>query len=542
MKKRLSHNLVSAVNSLHLSGSSKPLSFHKKTRFIQTVQTCNNLVLPTLTHSKILKFGLLNDTIITNHLINGYIRSQQISQAHQVFDEMPEPNVVSYTSLMSGYISASKPQLCLWMFREMHNSPVLPNEFTFATAVNACSILADLQKGKQVHGLVEVFGFRFNPVVCSSLVDMYGKCNEVDFAQLVFDSMADKNVVSWTSMITAYAQNGRGNEALEVFREFNLLDWEIPNKFMLASVINACASSGKLVSGKTTHGTVIRHGHDSNDVVASTLVDMYAKCGCIVYAARVFRRVRNPCVIPYTSMIVAAGKHGLGKVSIELFEEMIDKRIKPNDVTFVAVLHACSHSGLVDQGLEYFNSMSWKHGVVPEAKHYTCVVDMLSRIGRFDEAYRLAKSIKVNPNEGASLWGTLLSASRFHGRLDIAVEASKRLIESDQQVDGAYVTLSNAYVLAGEWENANDLRKKMKQTGVCKEPGCSWIDIKDSTYVFYAGNISFKRGTEVLRMLKELEREMKEKGRSKGLVFVDVEEEAMEETVDHWLKRLNREP
>ncbi|KAK8498332.1 hypothetical protein V6N12_073502 [Hibiscus sabdariffa] len=538
MKKSLGQTLGSAVNSLHLSGPTKPLNLHKKTGFTQTLQNCHDLVWAISTHSQILKSGLLNHTVITNHLINCYVRFRQTSQAYQLFDEMSEPNVVSYTSLMSGYVTQGKPRVSLWIFREMHKTTVLPNEFTFATAVNACSILADLRIGTQVHSLVEVFGFPFNLVVCSSLVDMYGKCNRVDLARRVFDSMVDKNLVSWTSMIVAYAQNGRGNDALEVFREFNFLAWENPNEFMLASVINACSSSGKLVLGKIAHGAAIRHGHDSNDVVASALVDMYAKCGCIVYANWVFRRVRNPCVIPYTSMIVAAAKHGLGKLSIELFEEMIDKRIKPNDVSFVAILHGCSHSGLIDEGLQYLNSMSRKHGMVPEAKHYTCIVDMLGRTGRLDEAYRLAKSIEVNPDEGASLWGTLLSASRLHGRVDIAVEASKKLVESNQQVDGAYVTLSNAYVLAGEWEHANDLRTKMKQTGVYKEPGCSWIEIKDSTYVFYAGNILFERGIEVSRTLKELEREMiqmKEKGykgTSQRLAFADGEEEAVEEIDD----------
>ncbi|XP_022760541.1 pentatricopeptide repeat-containing protein At4g15720 [Durio zibethinus] len=514
--------------------NSLPFTFRTKIYFIKTLQNCNDLVFATLTHAKILKSGFLNDTFTTNYLINCYIRLQKTAPAFQLFDEMPEPNVVSYSSLMSGYINVGKPQICLWLFREMQKGTVLPNEFTFATAIKACSILANLKGGKQIHGHVEIFGYQFNLVVCSSLVDMYGKCNEVDLARRVFDSMEGKNVVSWTSMITAYAQSGRGHEALEVFREFNWLVREHANQFILASVINACASLGKLISGKVAHGAVIRCGHHLDDVVASALVDMYAKCGCIVYSDRVFRRVSNPCVIPYTSMIVAAGKHGLGKLSIELFEEMIDRGIRPNNVTFLAVLHACSHSGLVDESLEYLNSMSRKHGMEPDAKHYTCVVDMLGRTGHLDEAYQLAKSIKVNNDEGAVLWGTLLSASRLHGRVEIAVEASKRVIESNQQVASAYVTLSNTYVLAGEWENAHSLRTKMKQNGVCKEPGCSWVEIKDSTYVFYAGDVSFERGSEVLSMLRELERKMKErgyKGRTTGLVFVDVEEEAMEEIV-----------
>ncbi|KAF5452364.1 hypothetical protein F2P56_027370 [Juglans regia] len=351
-----------------------------------------------------------------------------------------------------------------------------------------------------------------------------------------------KNVVSWTSMITAYAQNAQGHHALQIFREFSGLMLDRPNHFMLASVINACASLGRLVSGKVAHGTVIRRSHDSNDVVASALVDMYAKCGSVSYSEKVFRRIPNPSVISYTSMIVGAAKYGLGNTSLDLFEEMIDRRIKPNDITFVGILHACSHSGLVDEGLEHLKSMHVKHGIMPDAKHYTCVVDMLGRTGRLEEAYQLAKSIQVESDEGALLWGTLLSASRLHGRVDIAVEASKRLIESNQQVSGAYVTLSNAYALAGQWENVHSLRSEMKRTGVYKEPGCSWVEIKDSSYVFYAGDVvSCPQGNKLVGLLRELEERMKERGYvggSIGLVFVDVEEEAKEEIVGLHSERL----
>ncbi|KAJ7980246.1 Pentatricopeptide repeat-containing protein family [Quillaja saponaria] len=389
---------------------------------------------------------------------------------------MSEPNVVSWTSLMTGYVNMGQPEIALLIFLEMHGRAVAPNGFTFTTVINACSILARIMLGRSIHAQVEVLGFRSNLVVYSSLIDMYGKCNEVFEARLIFDSMCSRNIVSWTSIITACAQNAQGHVALQIFREFNCLMLESPNHFMLASVINACASLGRIVSGKVTHGVVIRHGHDSNDVIASALVDMYAKCGSFIYSDKVFRRISHPCVIPYTSMIVGAAKYGLGTLSLELFDEMIDRRIKPNDVSFVGILHACSHSGLIDKGLEYLNSMHRKHGVIPQAKHYICVVDMLARVGRLEEAYQLAKSVQVEPDGGALMWGTLLSASRLQGRLDIAVEASRRLIESNQQVAGAYVTLSNTYALAGEWISAHSLRSEMKRTGIHKELGCSWIE------------------------------------------------------------------
>ncbi|GFZ14017.1 tetratricopeptide repeat (TPR)-like superfamily protein [Actinidia rufa] len=278
---------------------------------------------------------------------------------------------------------------------------VLPNAFTFATVVKACSILADLRTGKKVHAQVEVFGFGYDLVVCSSLIDMYGKSNHVGEAHRVFDLIPQRNIVSWTSMITAYVQNGRGQDALELFREFNYLTLDRPNHFMLASVINACASF-RLVTGKITHGAVIRNG------------------GVIV--------------------------------------------------------------------------------------------------------------------------GTLLSTSRLHGRVDIAFEASKWLIESNQQVAAAYVILSNTYALAGMGECSQYMRSEMKRNGVTKEPGCSWVEIKDCTYIFYAGDVSScPRGSEVVSLLKELEVRMKERGYvggSTGLVFVDVEEETKVEMVGLHSERL----
>ncbi|KAF7144543.1 hypothetical protein RHSIM_Rhsim04G0219700 [Rhododendron simsii] len=541
MNKPLNRNLHSALASPFLSRQNQPLFLHSKTQIVEQLQDSKDPLSLTSTHTNVQKFGFSNDTFITNHLINGYIRLKKIQDAQQLFDEMPEPNVVSWTSLMAGFIGTGKPKTALWLFGYMAWSPVVPNAFTFATVVNACSVSADLKIGRKVHAQVEIFGFQSNLVVCSSLIDMYGKSNDVDEAKRVFDLMGERNIVSWTSMITAYAQNAMGHHALELFREFNSLSIR-PNHFMLCSVINACASLGRLVTGKVTHGAVIRNGHDSNDVVATALVDMYAKCGCLDYSNGVFNKIKNPSVIPYTSMIVGAAKYGRVKLSFKLFQEMTERGISPNDVTFIGVLHACSHSGLVDEGLEYLHSMYHKYGVVPNTKHYTCVVDMLGRIGRLDEAYRIAKSIHVKPDEGALLWGTLLATSRLQGRVDIAVEASKWLIESNQQVAAAYVAMSNAYAVAGRWENVHGTRSEMKRNGVSKEPGCSWVEIKDYTYVFYAGDVdSCPRGGEVVSFLRELEGRMKERGYvggSNGLVFVDVEEETKEEMVGLHSERL----
>ncbi|XP_047335321.1 pentatricopeptide repeat-containing protein At4g15720 [Impatiens glandulifera] len=527
---------------LHLYRQNKLSSFHTKTHIVQQLRNISDCLSLTSEHANLLKHGFSNDTFTINHLVNGYIRLRKIGSAHQLFDEIPDPNVVTWTSLIAGYIRSDRPTTALCLFGRMLGSTVIPNAFTLTTAINACSILADVETGNKLHALVEILGHGSDVFVCSSLIDMYGKSNHTVEARSVFNLMGHKNIVSWTSLITAYAQHAEGHKALDLFREFNTLGFDRPNDFMLASVITACSTLGKLVTGKIAHGAVIRGGHDSNNVVASAIVDMYAKCGSFSYSCKVFNKIPDPTVIPYTSMIMGAAKYGQSTIARSLFDEMVEKRVVPNDVTLLGILNACSHSGLVDEGLDYLNSMFKNHRISPDARHYTCVIDMLGRTGRLDEAYKMAISINVSPKEGALLWGSLLSNSRVHGRLDIAGIAGNWLIESNQQVAAAYVTMSNTHVLAGKWESFHEIRSEMKRKGVFKEPGCSWVEIKEMSYVFYAGDVdSCPRGTEVVNLLRELERRMKERGYvggSKGLVFVDVEEETKEEIVSLHSERL----
>ncbi|KAJ4866526.1 Pentatricopeptide repeat-containing protein [Raphanus sativus] len=537
------------------ANSSFPISqndfFHLKSKafLVHKLSESTHLFLTNSLQSSILKLGFASDTFTINRLINSYVKLRETNTARKLFDEMPEPNVVSWTSVISGFNDTGQPQTALSIFQQMHeDKSVAPNEFTYASVFKACSALAEPRIGKSIHARLEMSGRRSNTVVSSSLLDMYGKCNDVETARRVFDSMigCGRNVVSWTSMITAYAQNARGHEAVQLFRSFNAT-FERPNQFMLASVISACSSLGRLQWGRVAHGVVTHGGYERNHVVATSLLDMYAKCGSLSCAEKIFWRICCHSVISYTSMIMAKAKHGLGEEALQLFEEMVAKRIKPNYVTLLGVLHACSHSGLVTEGLGYLNSMAEKHGVVPDPRHYTCVVDMLGRFGRVDEAYALAKTIEVGAEQGALLWGALLSAGRLHGRVDIVGEASKRLIQSNQQVTSAYVALSNAYALAGGWEDSESLRLEMKRGGNVKERACSWIEIKDSVYAFHAGDLSCDESGEIVRFMKDLEKRMKERGHRGGSsssmitsssVFVDVDEEAKEEIVSLHCERL----
>ncbi|KAJ4969371.1 hypothetical protein NE237_016072 [Protea cynaroides] len=365
----------------------------------------------------------------------------------------------------------------------MQESSTKPNVFTFATMVKACSVLADTETGRKLHARIEMLGFQSNLVVCTALIDMYGKSNNVDEARRIFDMMAYCNIISWTSMVVAYAQNAQSHDALRLFREFIQSMYYLQNHFMLASVVNACGSL---------------------EPICNTLY-LNDSWSC---------------------------KNGLGKLSLKLFKEMLERGIRPNGVTFVGVLHACSHSSLINVSLEHLNSMQRKHGIkhgiMPDVKHYMCAVDMLGCAGRLDEAYWLAKTIQAKPDDGAVLWGTLVATSITHGRLDLVVEAGQKLIELNRQVATSYITVSNTYAVAGKWENVHRIRSEMKQKNVYKEPDCSWIQVKETIYVFYAGYVlSCIRGNGVVHLSRELEVKMKERGYVQGsndLVFVEVEE------------------
>ncbi|KAK8945239.1 Pentatricopeptide repeat-containing protein [Platanthera zijinensis] len=384
---------------------------------------------------------------------------------------------------------------------------VEPNSFTISTAINACSELVQVRIGMELHARIESLGMQSDVVASTALVNMYGKANNVDAARKVFDGMAERNLYTWGTMICVYAQNACCNEALCLFKKFSMM--MRPNHFILSSIVNACAGLGSFGPGRSAHAAVIRLGHDRNDVIAGGLIDMYAKCGSIDYSHVVFAQISAPTLIPYTSMIVSAARHGLSRLSFLLFDEMLDRGIRPNSITLLGILHACSHSGLSDAGLDFLKSMHRSYGISPGVKHYTCAIDMLGRAGRLEEALGLAGRIDFSAHDGLMLWSVLASAARMHGRLDVMAEAGARLAELEpirDDVAGIYVAMSNAYFSAGEWDGAARVRKEMWRRGVRKVPGCSWIEVKDLVHVFYAGNMATcPRKEELVRLLRELE-------------------------------------
>lgn len=471
------------------------------------------------THAKLVKAGIATPLSSSNHLLAAYCRYGAIGCARDLFDGMRDRDVVSWTTLMSGYAAAARPRDAVSLLRAMGCSGVRPNAVTFSTAACACARLADAELGRQVHAQVEIAGCARDTVVATALVDMYGKSGGVEDARAVFDAMAApaRNAVSWGAMLAVYAQNALGNEAVELFAELRTCGGGMaPNHFMLASVVSACAGMARLGIGRCVHGAVLRLGYGNNDVISVALVDMYSKCGRYEYSRKVFDRIKQPSVVTYTSIIVAAAKYGRWTCALTLFNEMVDQGVQPNDVTLLGVMHACSHSGLVDTGLQLLRSMQSRYGVAPCPSHYTSAVDMLGRAGRLEEAFELAKEAQLEGNDALLLWNSLLSACRTHKRLDLATMAGQRVYEFNNQQDVAagLVVMSNAYISAGQIDNAAAVRSSMRLRGIRKDPGCSWIEVKDTPHVFYAGAVSCAGAwaDKVLMLLDELESKMRERG------------------------------
>ena len=392
----------------------------------------------------------------------------------------------------------------------MLTSGVSPNAFTFSTALSAASSLAEIKAGLQLHAMAEISGFSSDLVVATSLVAMYGKTGIFNDARLVFDRMPRRNLVTWGAMLSAYTQNAAMREALTLFGD--LVSHFQPNQFVLSSVVNACSGLALLGIGKSTHGAILR-GHLENDVIDGALIDMYAKCGCFESAHRVFRLILFPDVIAFTSVIGGAAKHGMAAAALNLFEEMIDRGVSPNGVTFLAILHAYDHAGLIDRGLDLLTTMETNFGVHREVKHLTCVIDMLGRGGRLDEAVQMARKTMAHGSEEVLIWTAVAASAAAHRRLDIGAMAAAELRRFGQDAAGALVSVANGCIAAGDFGGASALRMDMAKRGILKNVSCSWVELKGGVEVFFAGEVSSCcRSEDVVRVLEEIELKMKVMG------------------------------
>ncbi|KAK7307931.1 hypothetical protein VNO77_41426 [Canavalia gladiata] len=473
-----------------------------------------------------------------NTMIAGYARIGCLEQARKLFDEMPRRDNFSWNATISGYVSHGRPWEALELFRMMqkHESSN-SNKFTLSSALAASAAISCLRLGKEIHCYLIRTGFNLDEVVWSALLDLYGKCGSIDEARCIFEQMANRDVVSWTTMIHRCFGDGRKEEGFSLFRDL-MLSGVRPNEYTFAGVLNACAASAAEHMGKEVHGYMVRVGYDPCAFAVSALVHMYSKCGNIKLARRVFNQMPRPDLVSCTSLIVGYAQNGQPDEALHFFELLLQSGTKPDQITFVGVLSACTHAGLVDKGLEYFHSIKEKHGLMHTADHYACVIDLLARSGRFKEAENIIDNMPIKPDK--FLWASLLGGCRIHGNLELAKRAAKALFEIEPENPATYITLANIYANAGLWSDEAKVRKDMENRGIVKKPGKSWIEIKRQVHVFLVGDTSHPKMRDIHEFLGELSKKMKAEGYVPDTNFVlhDVEEEQKEHNLVYHSEKL----
>ncbi|KAL0003877.1 hypothetical protein SO802_011438 [Lithocarpus litseifolius] len=488
-----------------------------------------------------IKTHLQNDINVLTKLISFCTLNPSatlMDHAHRLFDQIPQPDIVVFNNMARGYSRSNAPLRVIVLFSDILCSGIIPDDYTFPSLLKACASSKALQEGKQLHCHATKLGLNHNIYVCPTLINMYTECNDVNAARRVFDKIAEPCVVCYNAIITGYARSSRPNEALSLFRELQAINLK-PTDVTLLSVLSSCALLGALDLGRWINEYVKIHGFDKYVKVNTALIDMYAKCGSLDDAVSVFENMSVRDTQAWSAMVMAYATHGRGSKAISLFEEMKRVRVRPDEITFLGLLYACSHTGLVREGCEYFYSMSDKYGIIPSIKHYGCMVDLLSRAGRLDKAYKFIDALPIKPTP--ILWRTLLSACSSHGNVELAKRVIGRIFELDDSHGGDYVILSNLCARAGRWEDVNYLRKLMKDKGVVKVPGCSSVEVNNVVHEFFSGEGVQSVSTDLHRALDKLVNELKLVGYVPDISLVfhaDMEDEDKEITLRYHSEKL----
>lgn len=472
-----------------------------------------------------------------NILIGGFIQSGDLDSAMKLFDEMVERNLATWNAMITGLTQFEFNKEGLSMFSSMHELGFLPDAFTLGSVLRGCAGLKDLNRGRQVHSYAVKSGFDLHLVVGSSLAHMYMKSGSLGEGEKVIRSMPVHSVVACNTFIAGMAQNGYSEVVLDQYNIMKIAGFR-PDKITFVSVISSCSELATLGQGQQIHAEVIKFGALSVISVISSLVSMYSRCGCLDDALKVFEEKEGADVVLWSAMIAAYGFHGRGKEAIELFNRMEKEGLEANEVTFLSLLYACSHCGLKDKGLELFDLMMDKYRLQPKVEHYTCVVDLLGRSGRLEEAEWLIRSMPVKAD--AIIWKTLLSACKTHKNADMAKRIAEQVLRINPHDSASYVLLSNIQASARRWQDVSEVRKAMRERNVKKEPGTSWFELKNQVHQFIMGDKSHPQSEEIDAYLKDLMEELKLKGYvpDTGSVLHDMDAEEKEYNLVHHSEKL----
>ncbi|XP_011090579.1 pentatricopeptide repeat-containing protein At2g22070 [Sesamum indicum] len=507
------------------------------------------------------------NAVISLHMLTG-----QVERALAQFEEMKERDVISWNSMIAGYNQCGFDAKALNLFSEMlKESKLRPDRYTLASVLSSCANLEDIEIGKQIHAYIIRTEFDTSGAVGNALISMYSKCGGLEIAQRllqkcgtstlniiaftalldgfiklgdinparqIFDSLQERDVVAWTAMVVGYAQNGLNNDAMELFRSM-IKDGPVPNSYTLAAMLSVSSSLASINHGQQIHAIAIKLGEASSVSVSNALINMYAKAGSINFARKVFILIQQRRdSVSWTSMIMALAQHGFGEEALQLFENMLTLGITPDHITYVGVLSACTHVGLVEKGRRYFKMMKDVHGIEPTSSHCACMIDLFGRAGLLGEAQDFIKTMSVEPDVIA--WGSLLASCKAHKNVELAAIAAERMLSIEPDNSGAYSALANVYSACGKWEEAAKIRKWMKDRQVKKEQGISWLQIKSEVHVFGADDALHPHRDAIYQMIAKIWEEIKKMGfvPDTASVLHDLDLELKEQILKHHSEKL----
>ncbi|KAK7270720.1 hypothetical protein RJT34_26083 [Clitoria ternatea] len=502
----------------------------------RTLHNCASLDQLKRIHALCMTLGLLHTQNLQQplscKLFQSYKNVGKTEQALRVFNQLKDPDIVSWTCLLNLYLHSGLPTKSLSVFSRCLHTGLRPDSFFVVAALLSCGHCKDLVRGRVVHGMVLRNCLDGNPVVDNALIDMYFRngmmlmaelvfekmgfkdvfswtsllngyvlCNKLNLARKVFDAMPERNVVSWTAMIAGCVKAGAPIQALELFRKMEADDGRVFRCADLAvAVLSGCADVGALDFGQCLHGRVKKTSLEQDVTVSNAMMDMYCKSGRLDLAVRIFDEILEKDVFTWTTMISGYAYHGEGRLALEVYSCMLESGITPNEVTMLSILTACSHAGLVVEGKMLFTRMVQCHNLKPKIEHYGCIVDLLCRAGLLEEAKEVIELMRISPD--AAIWRTLLTACSVHGNFRMAQIVGKKVIELEPNDDGVYMLLWNMYCVANMWKEASEIRKLMKERKVKKRPGCSWVDKNGAVQEFFAEDTLLHVSAELCHLLK----------------------------------------
>ncbi|KAE9610270.1 putative tetratricopeptide-like helical domain-containing protein [Lupinus albus] len=450
---------------------------------IHAVLHMKNPKLVSVIHSFGICAGVCVDVSIANTLIAAYAKCGDLCSAERVFDDIDcyLRSVVSWNSMIAAYAKFEKDVKAFYCYKGMLDDGFSPDISTILNLLSSFAQPKALFQGLLIHSHGVRLGCDSDVCVVNTLISMYSKCGDVYSARFLFDGMSDRTCVSWTVIISAYAEKGYMDEALTLFNTMEATG-EKPDMVTVLALISGCGQTGALELGKWIDKYSIDKGLKNNVVVCNALIDMYAKCGSFDNAWELFCNMSNKTVVSWTIMITACALNGDVSDALNLFSTMVDMGMKPNHITFLAVLQACAHGGLLNRGLECFNMMTQKYGISPGIDHYSCMVGLFGCRGQLGEALQIIENMPLRPDAG--IWSALLSACKLHGKMELGKYVSERLFELEPHVAVPYVEMANIYATAEMWDGVAAIRRKMRYLQVRKSPGQSIIQVNGKSLIF----------------------------------------------------------